>query len=64
VRERLVTRGVRLKLRAEKVDSLAGQMVPLLTNAFILLEEASKRALTIRVNANQTRLHTERGNCR
>jgi hypothetical protein len=63
VHGRPVIRWVRLKLRAEKIDSLVDQMVPFLTNAFILLEETSERALAVRVNPNQTRLNAERGNC-
>jgi hypothetical protein len=64
VRGRPVIRWVRLKLRAEKIDGLVDQMVPFLTNAFILLEETSERALAVRVKSNQTCLNAERGNCR
>ncbi len=63
VRGRPLIGWVRLKLRADKIDSLVDKMVPFLTNAFILLEETSERALAVRVNPNQTRRNAERGNC-
>jgi hypothetical protein len=63
VHGRPVIRWVRLKLRAEKIDGLVDQMVPLPTNAFILLKETGERALAVRVNPNQTRLDAQRGNC-
>jgi hypothetical protein len=64
VSERPLTRLVRLKVRAEKVDRSVDQTLPFPTKELILGEETGELALARRINPNQARLHAKRGDHR